>query len=261
MESEVKSRLKSKGEKATPMLKLSVIDAGDKTSIGTLCLWRPTEDLFHGLKEKCVVKVFNAFVISIRDGAVNLKSTKQTKFKLIDKKDDYEFCDRKIESIEDILEDDFEPKFKEVDVLGVVIHIDNLSRGFQAIHVCDAMFNVVSVQFWGGIGKFAMDSIIKLGSVLLFSNLQWRKSSSQGNFFQSGEAKNLPTIPCLYVTEFTVVSSDVKDSSRAQMIKDLNNEVKKAKDFLSQAKIRLAQLTTKRPKPMVNSIFFSNFFF
>ena len=75
--------------------------------------------------------------------------------------------------------------------------------GFQAIHICDAMFNIVSIQFWGGIGKHSLDSMIKLGSVLLFSNLQWRKSSANGNFFQTKQGFQ-PTIPCLYVTEFTL---------------------------------------------------------
>ena len=80
------------------------------------------------------------------------------------------------------------------------------------------MFNIVSIQFWDGIGKHALDSIIKLGSVLLFSNLQWRKSSANGNFFQN-KSEFQPTIPCLYVTEFTLVNSDVKEPERSRMIK------------------------------------------
>ena len=166
------------------------------------------------------------------------------------------FCisfDRKIQAIEDILDENFEPPFSEVDVLGVVINIGNLNnQGYQAIHLCDALFNIVSIQFWGGIGKHSLDSIIKMGSVLLFSNLQWRKSSANGNFFQN-KTEFQPLIPCLYVTEFTLVNSDVKETERSRMIKDLSVEVKKVPNFLSEAKIRYSQLTTKRPsKPMVS---------
>ena len=64
------------------MLKLSVLDTSE--TYGTLTMWRPNEDLFHGLKEKSLVRVNNAMVVSIRDGIVNLKCTKQTRFKLID---------------------------------------------------------------------------------------------------------------------------------------------------------------------------------
>ena len=82
MSAQVKARLKDKGDKVIPMLKLSVLDTSE--SHGTLTMWRPNEDLFHGLKEKSLVRVNNAMVVSIRDGIVNLKCTKQTRFKLID---------------------------------------------------------------------------------------------------------------------------------------------------------------------------------
>ena len=135
-----------------------------------------------------------------------------------------------------------------------MIQIGNLNgQGYQAIHLCDALFNIVSIQFWDGIGKHSMDSIIKLGSVLLFSNLQWRKSSANGNFFHA-KIECQAAIPCLYVTEFTLVNSDqIKNSERSKMIKDLSAEVKKVPNFLSEAKIRYSQLTTKRPsKPPVS---------
>ena len=74
--------MKNKDDRATPMLKLSVIDSSG--THGTLTIWRPNDDLFHGLREKGVVKVNNAMVVSIRDGIVNLKCTKQTRFNQID---------------------------------------------------------------------------------------------------------------------------------------------------------------------------------
>jgi hypothetical protein len=167
--------------------------------------------------------------------------------------------DRNITAIEDILEDGFNPQFKEVDVLGVVVHVDGaIARGFQAVQVCDGMFNFVSVHFWGGLSKFCVDNLIKAGNVLLFSNLQWRASSAQGNFFQSlaNADKSLPAIPCLYVTEYTVISVDAKEKERSRMVKDLSLELKKAgHDFMDQAGQRLTQLTMRKPRILVSFYF------
>ena len=86
--------MRDKKDKPIPMLKLSVMDASG--TLGTLSMWRPNEDLFHGLKEKSLVKVNNAMVVSIRDGIVHLKCTKQTRFKLLNNKsaDFAQDCDR-----------------------------------------------------------------------------------------------------------------------------------------------------------------------
>ena len=52
------------------------------------------------------------------------------------------------------------------------------------------------------------------------------------------------------------VNGDVKEPERSRMIRDLAVEVKKVPNFLSEAKIRYSQLTTKRPtKPIVSFLF------
>lgn len=256
MKAEVEVRMKAKqkmssNDKLVALMKLSVVDVASR-KLGTLSIWRPNDDLAHGIKENTFVKVQNVSVGNIRD-FVNLKSTKLSRFERINAPGDFDISEykRKVDSIEAILEEGFSPLLREVDVFGVVINIDQQSRGFQPVHICDSMFNFVSIQFWGGIAKFCFESVIKPGTVLLFSNLQWRNSSSQGNFFQSENAKSLPTIPCLYVNEFTLVSLDSKDAERSKLIKDLSNEVQ-GSDFMTQAKERLNQLTTSKPKMLVS---------
>ena len=93
---------------------------------------------------------------------------------------------RRLTPISDIVEEAFSPPFREVDVVGVVIKIDpELRNGFQAVFICDVLLNFVCLQFYGGIQKFGFSQVInKPGKVLLCSNLQWRDSSSKGNFFQ-----------------------------------------------------------------------------
>ena len=83
----------------------------------------------------------------------------------------------------DMLTENFDPKFSEIDILGVVINIGNLSnQGFQAIHLCDAMFNFVSVQFWGGIGKQSLDSVIKWVQFYCFQIYNGEKVQPMGIF-------------------------------------------------------------------------------
>ena len=91
--------MRDKKDKPIPMLKLSVMDASG--TLGTLSMWRPNEDLFHGLKEKSLVKVNNAMVVSIRDSIVHLKCTKQTRFKMINNKsaDFAQDCDRYVNRV------------------------------------------------------------------------------------------------------------------------------------------------------------------
>ena len=95
--------MRDKKDKPIPMLKLSVMDASG--TLGTLSMWRPNEDLFHGLKEKSLVKVNNAMVVSIRDSIVHLKCTKQTRFKMINNKsaDFAQDCDRYVNDYREFL--------------------------------------------------------------------------------------------------------------------------------------------------------------
>ena len=125
MQTEVEARLRASGKsnKIVPMLKLRVVDPVSDHH-GTLSIWRPNEDLIQGLKEKIGMRVFNVAVGSIRDRVINLKSTKKIRFERRDADGIRELnYDRKIQPIEDILQDDFAPNFKEVDVLGKVNNI------------------------------------------------------------------------------------------------------------------------------------------
>ena len=266
MKTEVEARIKniqglSGHGKLVPLLKVKVVDVVSERS-GSLSIWKPNDDLVQGLKEKSVMRIFNLNVGSIRADEVNFKTTKMTRFVRIDVPSDFdtERFQRQVIPIEDILEAGFSPRFREIDTLGVVVNIEQVvDKGFQAVHICDSIMNFVSVQFWGGLKKFGAEPMVKMGSVVLFSNLQWRNSSSQGKFYQTENAKKMPAIPCLYVTEYTTLSADSKDIVRAKMIKDLSFYVSKSSDFIDQARQQFIQLTLRKPRILVNFVFYAYF--
>ena len=288
MKNEVEARIKTIGGqsghgKLVPLLKVKVVDvvSGELISrdfqtissccytinivhinfqlserSGNLSIWKPNDDLIQGLKEKSVVRIFNMNVGSIRADEVNFKTTKMTRFERINVPSDFDIepFQRQVIPIEDILEVGFSPKFREIDTLGVVVNIEQEVHraGFQGVHICDSLMNFVSVQFWGGLKKFGAESMVKVGNVALFSNLQWRNSSSMGKFYQTENAKKMPAIPCLYVTEYSTMSADSKDVDRAKMIKDLTSYVSKSSDFVEQARQQFIQLTLKKPRLLVS---------
>ena len=238
------SRLQKSLKMSTPFLKMRVVDVVSESS-STLTVWRPNDDLVQGLKEGSVVKVYSASV----GHKLALKSNKMTRFERIQYEHDFqEKYERKIQAIEDILDEDFQPLFSEVDIIGVIVHIGQLVQEFQAVYLCDAMFNFVSVQFPRGLVKHALDSLVRVGNVLNFSNLQWRKSSPGGRLFKGSEV----AVPCLYSTEFTLVSTDSKAPERSAMIKELAKEIHEG--FMKQANVRLGQLMKGKPRTLTPSV-------
>ena len=259
MKNEVEMRMKSmrkdnKQGTLIPLLKVKVVDVSSKKT-GQILIWSPNEDLVQGIKEKSVMKINNLFVKTVKEDDVIFKTTKGTRFQRINPPKGFEVSDfeRKLSSIEDILEPTFSPLFKEVDTLGVVINIESeVKRGYQAIQICDGLMNFVSIQFYGGLKKYAIDSIVEEGKVLIFSNLQWRNSSSRGSFFQTESSKNMPIIPCLYADEFTVISVDTKEAERSKIVKEFSDDLSKTPLFIRNAKDQFGQLTQKKPKILVS---------
>ena len=259
MKNEVEMRMKSmkkdkKQGTLIPLLKVKVVDVSSKKT-GQILIWSPNEDLVQGIKEKSVMKINNLFVKTVKEDDVIFKTTKGTRFQRINSPKGFEVSDfeRKLSPIEDILEPTFSPLFKEVDTLGVVINIESeVKRGYQAIQICDGLMNFVSIQFYGGLKKYAIDSIVEEGKVLIFSNLQWRNSSSRGSFFQTESSKNMPIIPCLYADEFTVISVDTKEAERSKIVKEFSDDLSKTPLFIRNAKDQFGQLTQKKPKILVS---------
>ena len=190
-----------------PILRLRVIDLyptykdqkSSKTYSGTVQLWRPTEEMLRILKEGRRYRFFNTVANIIRDGEVQFRTTKMTKFSEIVSLDKLEnTCQvrntsrfhRKLTPIDDIVfNSDFDPEFREVDLIGILVQVGTrtdkrfpglsplLERNtnsakksfntsdvqpFETIYVCDTSLNLLAIKFWKGLQEYGFENLITL---------------------------------------------------------------------------------------------------
>ena len=139
-----------------PILRLRVVDLFSsprhqvtKTFTGTIQLWRPTEEMISILKEGKRFRFFNLIANIVRDGEVQFRATKMTRFQELSKtkavkpsknaildlpmdtknRNMYEaIADsryrRRLTHIDDIVvNSDFNPEFREVDIVGILVQV------------------------------------------------------------------------------------------------------------------------------------------
>ena len=220
------SKEESSNYKSTPLLRLKIVDLSESKNsedelsekkevrTGLLTLWRPEKELAEHLSENFRFRISGLFANSIRDGEVQFRTTKQTKFVREEKKSENNFEDisdfrRRFTDIGDIIfSNNFSPKFQEVDVIGVVVTVSEKSQNsetgkspktsFETVYICDTMFNFAAVHFWGGLSDCGFEKSMFLSeksskrstpkleevkaNVLIFKNLQWRSSSARGGY-------------------------------------------------------------------------------
>lgn len=163
--------------KTTPVLRLRVVDVGEKdngdTWTGMISIWRPDKEWVEQLSENECFKISGLVANSLRGTEVQFKTTKQTKFHKEEKsskaqksKKDLSELRRDFTDIGDIiLSEKFCPKFNEIDVVGIVVEVSerksnslsenssNRFPNFETVYICDTLFNYAAVLFWGGLSE------------------------------------------------------------------------------------------------------------
>jgi hypothetical protein len=128
------------------------------------------------LSENSRFRIFGLWASSIRDGEVQFRTTKQTKFEPDEKCSKESMSEngasafrRNFTDIGDIIfSTNFCPKFREVDVVGIVVSVAEKSSSapdarssrrpnFETVYICDTMFNYAAVLFWGGVSECGFD--------------------------------------------------------------------------------------------------------
>ena len=191
-----------------PILRLRVIDLypaskhrkSSKTYSGTIQLWRPSEEMLRILKEGRRYRFFNTMANIVRDGEVQFRTTKMTKFSEIVNLDKLENTShnstasrfhRKLTPIDDIVfNSDFDPEFREVDLIGILVQVgtrtdnrfpgtspllerntnsakksfntSNVQQPFETIYVCDTSLNLLAIKFWKGLQEYGFENLITL---------------------------------------------------------------------------------------------------
>lgn len=189
-------------------------DLSEETFLtGMISFWKPDSELVEYLSENSRFKIFGLLANSSRDNEVQFRTTKQTKFLKEEKNSKVETPEAFLRNFTDIgdivMSENFCPKFQELDVIGIVVEVsEKKSQGqlektsapnFETVYICDTMLNFVAIHFWGGLIQSGFDHSTFLPevsertprrtsgleskpNVLIFKNLQWRPTSSQGRF-------------------------------------------------------------------------------
>ncbi|XP_071500619.1 uncharacterized protein [Diadema antillarum] len=178
-----------------PLLKLRIADY--KTSPATrwqqttfLTIWRPTDDLVSQLKEG---KRFRVSALSASAGRnlhgmapVQLASTRATRYEelpsgshLLQKI----YTPRAAASLQWLERGYWQAVYGELDVVGLVVSVEEAkpvgSHG-HIVYLADEDGCLMAIKFWAGLKSLHLDDLLKPGTFIAASNLQYCQPSSQG---------------------------------------------------------------------------------
>ncbi|CAH0385559.1 unnamed protein product [Bemisia tabaci] len=128
LRSRVNERLKNEEntrKSSTPLLKVRIVEGSashsNSRSSAILTVWRPPEDVSLLLKEGSFMNIYNVLPSSSRYGDdISLSTSFHTRYELVSKDMNHPLC-REVSHFAEISN----PKFGEVDVVGIVIHIES----------------------------------------------------------------------------------------------------------------------------------------
>lgn len=186
--------LKNQG-KFIPLLKFKVADEMSFGHTAIVTIWKPTDDMFSLIQEGAVYEMTSAKTRGFEANEMQIYAGKETIFKkLCSDRVPSIYCRRHI-SISEIVPIDA-PELNELDTTGIVVHVGDDTNVFQAVYVADADCNIVRINFWMGLTKYAYDDVVKPKRFLAIKNLQWRSTS------------NSKPIPCAYASDFSTFTEN-----------------------------------------------------
>ncbi|XP_072171447.1 uncharacterized protein [Diadema setosum] len=178
-----------------PLLKLRIADY--KTSPATrwqqttfLTIWRPTDDLVSQLKEG---KRFRVSALSASAGRnlhgmapVQLASTRATRYEelplgshLLQKI----YTPRAAASLQWLERGYWQAAYGELDVVGLVVSVEEakpIGAHGHIVYLSDEDGCLMAIKFWAGLKSLHLEDLLKPGTFVAASNLQYRQTSSQG---------------------------------------------------------------------------------
>jgi BRCA2, oligonucleotide/oligosaccharide-binding, domain 3 len=237
----------------TPLLKLRVCDALKPDKNALLSIWRPSNDNRAMFREGSCLKMSNVAANAMRYNVAQLTVGSLTKFEVINSERFVRRPEmqRQLTPIAAVTGGEFTPFANEFDTIGVVVKIGEMSK-FQLVYLADADSNLLIVNFWGGIKKFAYDDTVRLREVLYAKNLQWRPSD-----------KSLHGVPKSYTNESTTFSQRPANAEASAAITELTTAlsnigiedfVKRCVETIDEAERRTSQrnssFLSRTPTPL-----------
>ncbi|XP_069162628.1 breast cancer type 2 susceptibility protein-like isoform X2 [Procambarus clarkii] len=221
---------------ATPLLKMRVVDHDGGGALVTI--WRPSEDLRQTLTEGRHVCVCYLMAAGIRNGSVQLTATRQTRWERDTEHPPNSFTEfeRHVTPLCLMSSGEFEPMWKEVDVVGVVLRVGLLDKGSQIVHIVDHHLNIVALKFWGGVKECGVEDIVKICSVVCVLNGSWRGHTG-GRF------------GCVHITELTTITTAPRSAYLHEAVTHLKESIKNMKNLLQEGDMKLDGQFDRRAFP------------
>ncbi|XP_076636941.1 breast cancer type 2 susceptibility protein [Colletes latitarsis] len=199
----------------TPVLKIRIIE-DERSAI--LSVWSSNEETTDILKEGNYVSISNVMPLAKRCGEVQLTTNRSTMFDQINVSN-IVYPRRAYTALCEVKEASFAPAYGEFDTVGIVVSVGNEPYGmknFEAVYFAYPSMNsrswYLSVLFWHGIASHGYAEILRVGSFIACSNLEWRRATSW-------------SIPMAYCTERTTFTRNPRQSHFQQPFEDLKRSI------------------------------------
>lgn len=195
--------------KFVPLLRFKVTDGKsfDKTAVVTV--WKPTEEIFSIIKEGTFYDLSGSTTRGMYLNELQVYAGREAFFEKVNTTTEVPLSlHRRHISISEIVSID-ELALNELDTTGIVVHVGETLQKFQPVYIADSARNIVCINFFESVKKFAYEDVVQVKRFLAIKNLQWRKSS------------NSKPIPCTYVTDYSIFTENPQSSELSSALTNL----------------------------------------
>ncbi|XP_006879697.1 PREDICTED: breast cancer type 2 susceptibility protein [Elephantulus edwardii] len=196
-----------------------------------LSIWRPSSDLFSLLTEGKRFRIYHLATSKSKSQSertgIQLTTTKKTRYQHLPASDEIllqVYQPRELLLFNKLLDPDFCPPCREVDLLGFVIAVVTRRGLAPLVYLSDECHHLLAIKFWTDLNE----DVVKPPALIAASNLQWLPQASPG-------------IPTLFARESTVVSASPKEP-RFQEAASRLRAVENFELFFSEAEKKLMLL-------------------
>uniref|UniRef100_A0A4W3JTF0 Tower domain-containing protein n=1 Tax=Callorhinchus milii TaxID=7868 RepID=A0A4W3JTF0_CALMI len=202
----------------SPVWKLRIVDykGQDNNAVYMLSIWRPVAELQSLLKEGKRYRIYhlNTSCCKSRFGGVDLQltATKKTRYQQFQPSPEVLeklYHPRQAVVYNMLYNPSFRTFCKEIDLVGYVIYITEKAGFAPMVYLANENQDLVVVKFWASLNQLVLEDTVKLGALIIASNLQWSSDSYMN-------------VPKLFAGELSSFSANPKEA----LLRETYNELK-----------------------------------